>query len=171
MSKLDIIWAKVLTRETLPKQLQLWRFHSNTIVFTNGCFDILHRGHIDYLSKAADLRNKLVVGINTDSSVKRLGKSDARPIQDETSRALLVASLGFVSAVVLFDEDTPAELIKIVQPETLVKGADYDAEEKNPASPKYIVGSDLVRTNGGKVVTIPFLDGFSTTAIEKKIKG
>ena len=141
-----------------------------TIVFTNGCFDIIHRGHIDYLAKASDLGGKLIVGINSDASVKRLGKSNSRPLQDEQTRALIIASLHFVSGVIIFDEETPLELIKLVNPHVLVKGADYDANEKNKESKKYIVGSDSVKANGGEVRTIEFLEGFSTTAIENKIK-
>lgn len=171
MGKLDIISSRILSGASLERQLLLWRFHSNRIAFTNGCFDILHRGHIDYLARAADLANMLVVGVNSDASVKRLGKGSSRPLLDERSRALIIASLQFVSAVVIFDEDTPLELIRLVKPDVLVKGADYDANETNPANPQYIVGSDLVRAGGGKVQTIPFLEGYSTTAIEKKIKG
>jgi len=130
------------------------------VVFTNGCFDLVHQGHIDYLSKARDLGDMLVVGLNTDASVRRL-KGPRRPINDEYSRALLLASMVFVDYVVLFDEDTPYELIKAVQPDILVKGSDYKPED--------IVGYHIVTAKGGKVETIDFLPGFSTTAIERKI--
>jgi len=130
------------------------------VVFTNGCFDLVHQGHIDYLSKARDLGDMLVVGLNTDASVRRL-KGPRRPINDEYSRALLLASMVFVDYVVLFDEDTPYELIKAVQPDVLVKGSDYKPED--------IVGYDIVTAKGGKVETLDFLPGFSTTAIECKI--
>ncbi len=133
-----------------------------TIVFTNGCFDILHKGHVDYLSRAADKGNVLIVGVNTDASVKRLGKSASRPIQDEGARAYILAALESVSAVILFDEDTPYELISAIIPDVLVKGADYEPEQ--------IIGYDIVIKNGGKVETIPFIAGYSTTAIEQKIK-
>jgi D-glycero-beta-D-manno-heptose 1-phosphate adenylyltransferase len=167
---LELIQEKIFTQETLLKPLMVWKFKDDAIVFTNGCFDIVHRGHIDYLAKASDLGGKLIVGINSDASVRRLGKSNSRPLQDEQTRAQVLASLHFVSAVIIFDEDTPLELIKFVQPDVLVKGADYDAEEKDTKSKKYIVGSDIVRANSGVVKTIEFLEGFSTTAIENKIK-
>ncbi|HEY0029422.1 MAG TPA: adenylyltransferase/cytidyltransferase family protein [Bacteroidia bacterium] len=167
---LQIIQEKIFIRESLLKPMIVWRFKGDNIVFTNGCFDILHRGHIDYLAKASDLGGRLIVGINSDASVKRLAKGSSRPLQDEQTRALIIASLHFVSAVIIFDEDTPADLIEFVKPEVLVKGADYDANETDAASKKYIVGSDIVRKNGGEVKTIEFLEGFSTTIIEKKIK-
>ncbi|MCX6295207.1 MAG: adenylyltransferase/cytidyltransferase family protein [Bacteroidetes bacterium] len=167
---LEIIQSKIFTLETAAIPLIVWRFKGNKIVFTNGCFDIIHRGHIDYLAKASDLGGRLVVGINSDASVKRLGKSNSRPLQDEQTRALILASFHFVSSVIIFDEETPLELIKLVNPDVLVKGADYDENEKNKESKKYIVGSDIVKANGGEVRTIEFLEGFSTTAIENKIK-
>ncbi len=167
---LDIVQSKIYTLETLGKPLIVWRFFGKKIVFTNGCFDIIHRGHIDYLAKASDLGGSLVVGINSDASVKRQGKSASRPLQDEQTRAMILASLHFVSGVIIFDEDTPKDLIEFVNPDVLVKGADYDANEKDPANKKYIVGSESVKAYGGEVKTIEFLEGFSTTAIEKKIK-
>ncbi|HET6227532.1 MAG TPA: adenylyltransferase/cytidyltransferase family protein [Bacteroidia bacterium] len=169
LSALDIVQAKIFTTTQLIKTVTVQRFKSDKIVFTNGCFDIIHRGHIHYLAKAADLGNYLVVGVNSDASVKRLGKSTSRPLQDEQTRALVMASLHFVSAVVIFDEDTPLELIKLLKPEVLVKGADYDALEKDVKSKKYIVGSDVVKSYGGKVETIDYLENFSTTSIEEKI--
>jgi len=167
---LEIIQSKIYTRETLIKPLIVWRFFGKKIVFTNGCFDIIHRGHIDYLAKASDLGGSLVIGINSDASVKRQGKGDARPLQDERTRAMILASLHFVSGVIIFDEDTPKELIGFVNPDVLVKGADYDASLTNPSDKRYIVGSDRVKANGGTVQTIEFLEGFSTSAIEQKIK-
>ncbi len=171
LSALEIVESKILTVETLLKPLLIWRFKEYKLVFTNGCFDILHRGHIDYLSKAADLGDKLIIGVNTDASVKRLGKSDSRPLQDERSRLMILASLSFVSAVILFDEDTPLNLINFIKPAILVKGADYDANETDLKNKKYIVGADIVKANKGEVRTIEFLEGYSTTSIEKKIKG
>lgn len=171
LAALDVIQSKIYTKETLFKPVLVAKFKGHKIVFTNGCFDILHRGHIDYLAKASDLGDELFVGINSDASVKRLGKSSTRPLQDEQTRAMIIASLHFVSGVILFDEDTPYELIDFIKPDVLVKGADYDANETNKTNKKYIVGSDLVEQNGGVVKTIEFLEGFSTTAIEKKIKG
>lgn len=167
---LEIIDSKIYTRETFSKPCELMRFKGHKIVFTNGCFDILHRGHIDYLAKASDMADELVVGINSDASVKRLGKGNARPLQDEVTRAMIIASLHFVSAVIIFDEDTPLDLIKFINPDVLVKGADYDAAETNPQSTKYIVGSDIIKANGGEVKTIEFLEGYSTSAIEQKIR-
>ncbi|MBP6872732.1 MAG: D-glycero-beta-D-manno-heptose 1-phosphate adenylyltransferase [Bacteroidales bacterium] len=156
MNTLENTRRKITERADLSKLIALWRFQSQTIVFTNGCFDILHRGHIEYLSAAADLGNILIIGLNTDASVKRL-KGEGRPVQDEQSRALALASLRFVTAVVLFDEDTPYELIKSVQPDVLVKGGDYTEDT--------IVGADIVRARGGKVVTIPLTEGYSTSGI------
>lgn len=170
LSALDVIQAKIYTIESLSPHLHAWHFKDNKIVFTNGCFDIIHRGHVDYLAKASDCGDKLIVGINSDASVKRQGKSSSRPLQDEQTRAMIMASFHFVNAVIIFDEDTPIELIKAIKPSVLVKGADYDANETNKESKKYIVGSDVVKANKGEVKTIEFLEGFSTTAIEQKIK-
>ena len=141
--------------------LSTWRSQGLRIVFTNGCFDILHRGHVEYLAQAADKGDVLVVGLNTDASVRRL-KGDGRPVNDQEARAMVLASLSFVDAVVLFDEDTPYELIKAVHPDVLVKGADYKVEE--------IVGHDLVTSYGGLVETIPLVEGYSSTAIKVKIE-
>ena len=163
MTYLETIQSKIFQLQSLQKQLCLWRFRSKKIVFTNGCFDVLHYGHINYLSKAADLGNILIVGVNSDASVKKLNKGSSRPLQDEKSRATILASLGFVNAVIIFEEDTPYELITHVQPDFLVKGGDW-----NPAE---IVGYDIVKAKGGKVISIEFVDGFSTTNIEKKILG
>ena len=139
-------------------------------MFTNGCFDILHKGHVTYLAKAADLGTKMIVALNTDSSVKRQGKGDERPINNEEARLTVLASLGFIDLVILFNEDTPLEVINRLQPDILVKGADYDPSETNPQSKKYIVGSDIIRKNGGKVEVISLVDGFSTTNIVNKLK-
>lgn len=160
-NKSDIIRSKILSGDSLQKALNTWRFYEKKIVFTNGCFDILHYGHIDYLSKAKDLGDVLIVGLNTDTSVKKL-KGNNRPIQDENSRAHILASLQFIDAVVLFDEDTPYSLISLVKPGILVKGSDYKPEE--------IVGYDILKTYNGEVRTIDFVPGYSTTAIEEKIK-
>jgi rfaE bifunctional protein nucleotidyltransferase chain/domain len=132
------------------------------VVFTNGCFDILHKGHVQYLAQAADLGNVFFIGLNSDESVKRI-KGPNRPIQDEDSRAYTIAALSFVDFVVFFNENTPYELIKKVRPDILVKGADYKAED--------IVGYDIVMAKGGRVETIDFVPGYSTSAIEAKIRG
>jgi D-glycero-beta-D-manno-heptose 1-phosphate adenylyltransferase len=160
MKNRDIIEQKILSPDNLNARLAYWRFKEKKIVFTNGCFDILHKGHIDYLSQAADHGHVLIVGLNTDASVARL-KGEGRPVTGQIARAELLASLFFVSAVVLFDEDTPYELIKTVQPDVLVKGSDYRAED--------IVGYDIVKAKGGEVVTIDFLEGYSTSAIIEKL--
>lgn len=132
------------------------------MVFTNGCFDIIHRGHVSYLAQARQLGDLLVVGLNSDASVRRL-KGPSRPVNDEASRALVLASLEMVDYVVVFDEDTPYNLIKKTQPDVLVKGGDYTLDN--------IVGADLVMQRGGKVLTIPFVEGFSTTSIIDNLKG
>lgn len=160
MSSLSKLSEKIVDRNRLAVLLCEWSRTHKKIVFTNGCFDLLHLGHVDYLSKAADLGDILVIGLNSDQSVRRI-KGDSRPITDEKSRSVLLAAMAFVSAVVIFDEDTPYELIRMVNPDILVKGSDYKPEE--------VVGHDIVEAKGGKVITIDFLDGYSTSAIEKKI--
>jgi rfaE bifunctional protein nucleotidyltransferase chain/domain len=159
MTTLEVTQNKIFDHATLKNRLAMWRFLNNRIVFTNGCFDILHRGHIEYLSKARDLGSVLVIGLNSDASVRRI-KGEGRPVQDETSRALLLASLRFVDAVILFDEDTPLDLIQLVEPDVLVKGGDYTGEN--------IVGAEFVKARGGEVVTIPLVEGYSTSEIIKK---
>ncbi len=159
MEILEVVKRKIFASKNdveFSRLLAFWKFKNQKIVFTNGCFDIIHRGHLEYLMKAASLGNVLVIGLNSDNSVKRL-KGENRPVQDQESRALVLASLQFVNAVVIFDEDTPYELIEKVQPHVLTKGGDYSKEN--------IVGSDLVIANGGQVEVIPFVDGFSTTNI------
>jgi D-glycero-beta-D-manno-heptose 1-phosphate adenylyltransferase len=160
MGMLDQITSKIFTWENIRKQCLIWRFKDKKVVFTNGCFDLLHLGHIEYLTKAAELGGALVIGLNSDISVRKI-KGHHRPINKEQSRAMVLASLSFVSAVVLFDEDTPSELIKIVQPDILVKGKDYKIEE--------IAGHDIVLANGGKIITIELTPGYSTTRIEERI--
>ncbi len=160
MDKFAVIESKIHTNESLKKIIAYWRFSDKKIVFTNGCFDLLHYGHVDYLSKAAALGDILIVGLNTDASTARL-KGPARPINDERSRLHIMASLFYVSAVVLFDEPTPYDLISLVQPDVLVKGGDY--------KPEAIVGYDVVKSRGGEVVTLEFVPGYSTSALEQKI--
>src|SRR4051812_1557192 len=160
-SSLEIIQNKIFDLNQLGPQLNRWRLFSKKIVFTNGCFDLLHLGHIDYLAKAADEGDELIIGLNTDASANRL-KGPHRPINNQEQRAIILASIGFVSAVVLFDGPTPYELIKAIEPDVLVKGSDYKVEE--------IVGHDIVLTKNGVVKTIDFLQGYSTTLIEEKIR-
>jgi rfaE bifunctional protein nucleotidyltransferase chain/domain len=152
---------KILTKKELNALVQRWKSNGEKIVFTNGCFDILHLGHIDYLEKASILGDKLIVGVNSDASIKRI-KGDNRPVVNEQSRLRTIASLEFVDGVVSFDEDTPQQLIEEIIPDILVKGKDYEISN--------IVGSDIVLENGGKVETIELVDGYSTTAIIEKIK-
>mgnify|MGYP000432704915 CR=1 FL=1 len=161
MDHINRILAKVAKQEDLQSLLTYWRLKDYKIVFTNGCFDLLHKGHIEYLSKAADHGDILVVGMNSDDSVKRI-KGDSRPIQDESSRAMTLASLKMVTVVVVFEEDTPYNLIKEVKPDVLIKGADYKEED--------IVGADIVKENGGEIVTVELTEGYSTSNIIDKIK-
>lgn len=161
MKKLEVLNNKFFNLKSLAKQLQVWRAKDKKIVFTNGCFDLLHRGHIDYLSKAADKGDILIIGLNSDSSIKKI-KERGRPITDEKSRSHILASLFFVDAVILFDEDTPYDLIKSILPDILVKGSDYKADE--------IVGNEILMASGGSIETIDFLAGYSTTQIINKIK-
>lgn len=161
MNYLSLVKSKIYAADSALSCVELWHKEGKHIVFTNGCFDIVHRGHLDYLAKAAALGDKLVVGLNTDASVRDI-KGPERPVIDEYSRAWLLASLCYVDAVMLFNEPTPYELIGRVQPQVLVKGADYKAEN--------IVGYDIVTSGGGKVVTLEFLQGFSTTSIIEKIR-
>ena len=153
--------SKISDRSTLLKKIHSWKVKGDTIVFTNGCFDILHLGHVSYLESASQLGDKFVIGLNADASVKRL-KGETRPIQPEEARARILAVMEFVVAVVLFEEDTPQELIASILPDVLVKGGDYVIED--------IVGYKEVTENGGEVTTIPFVAGQATTNIIEKIK-
>jgi D-glycero-beta-D-manno-heptose 1-phosphate adenylyltransferase len=153
---------KIASKEELKSRLDKFA-GKKKIVFTNGCFDLLHPGHVDYLCRARDLGDFLVVGLNTDESVRTLEKAPGRPVNNEDARAIVLAGLACINAIVLFNEPTPYELISFVGPDILVKGDDYQIEN--------IVGADLVKSAGGQVITIPFLEGFSTTAIIKKITG
>lgn len=153
--------SKIQTREEIRHTIAAWREQGLQVVFTNGCFDILHYGHIHYLAEASDLGDRLVIGMNAAESVRRL-KGPNRPINDEQTRTHLLAALEFVDVVVLFEEDTPLELIQIIQPDVLVKGGDWQ--------PAQIIGSDVVLTRGGKVCSLPYIEGYSTTRIEEKIK-
>lgn len=157
----DLIKTKVYRdRESLANDVVTWKGFNDKVVFTNGCFDLLHLGHIDYLSKAAAFGERLIIGVNTDSSVAQL-KGPNRPVLDEETRIMKLASLVFVDAVILFEEETPLELIKTLQPDVLIKGGDYELEG--------IVGATEVIANGGAVEIVPFLEGHSTSAIIDKI--
>ena len=161
MKKPEAIPFKIFTREELVRQVARWRLLGKTISFTNGCFDILHAGHIASLSEAAREADLLIVGVNTDASTKRL-KGEERPVNNEAARSLLLASLAIVDAVTLFDEDTPYELITSILPDVIVKGGDYTFEQ--------MIGAKEVVANGGRVVINPILEGFSTTGIIEKIR-
>lgn len=156
------IQAKIQDWKTARETVLNWQTSNQKTVFTNGCFDILHYGHLHYLADAADLGDKLIIGLNSEASVSRL-KGKHRPINDDLTRQFMLASLEFVALVVEFTEDTPFELISLLQPDILVKGGDYQ--------PHQIVGANVVLEKGGQVLSLPFVDGYSTTNIEAKIKG
>lgn len=160
MRAFSSVHEKIQTADTLRQTLADWRAAGQKIVFTNGCFDLLHFGHLHYLADARDLGDRLVVGLNSAASVRRL-KGPTRPINDEHTRTHALAALQFVDAVVIFEDDTPLELIRAVMPDVLVKGGDW--------RPEQIVGADLVLANGGEVRSLPFVDGYSTTSLEQKI--
>ena len=162
MKSVQSIPGKIFTLDGLLQQLKRWRLLNKKIVFTNGVFDILHEGHIASLSEAASHGNILIVGVNADASVKRL-KGNSRPVNNENSRALVLASLLMTDAVIIFEEDTPYHLITAVMPDVLVKGGDYTIAT--------IVGAKEVIANGGQVMIAPILEGFSTTSIIEKMKG
>ena len=164
----SITKSKIVSLENVMALVKEWKQNDEKIVFTNGCFDVLHLGHVTYLAKAASLGTRLVVALNTDESVRSLNKAPNRPIHDEEARQCVVAGLGFVDAVLLFHETTPLATIDAILPDVLVKGADYDAKESDKSSAKYIVGSDIVLKNGGKVETIDLVKGHSTTGILSK---
>ena len=159
-----------MSANELTQVLESYRLEGKKIVFTNGVFDILHVGHVTYLEKAKELGDVLVVGLNDDSSVRRLNKGPERPINPEDARAKVLSALKSVDQVVIFGEDTPYELIKVVQPDILVKGGDYDPECLDPEDKRYMVGSDIVRDRGGKVAAIPLVSGFSTTGIVTRLR-
>lgn len=154
------VLRKICSLNEAVNQVARYHLKSETIVFTNGCFDILHPGHIAVLSAAKSMGTKLIVGLNSDASVKRL-KGTTRPVQNENSRALLLAALVFVDMVVIFEEDTPLNLIQTLQPQVLVKGGDYSLEQ--------IVGAKEVLANGGRVEIVPIKAGHSTTGILSKV--
>ena len=162
MNTIDKIKTKILNRESLGMMLEKERKAGKKVIFTNGCFDILHRGHVEYLSNASDLGDLFVIGLNSDSSVRKL-KGESRPAVDEESRALTLASFEFVDFVVFFNEDTPSELMRTLLPDIWVKGGDYTNIDELP---EYKIMVEI----GGEVVILPFIEGFSTTDIYKKIK-
>jgi rfaE bifunctional protein nucleotidyltransferase chain/domain len=154
---------KIVSKEEALIRVAKLKEADKKVVFTNGCFDIIHPGHVDYLCQARDLGDFLILGLNTDDSVKRLNKAPNRPVNNEYARAAVLAGLACVDLIVFFNEDTPYELISYLSPDVLVKGNDYTIEQ--------VVGHDVVQANGGKVVTIPLLQGYSTSGLIKKITG
>ena len=161
MSNLKNIKSKIYSLSDLKIQSDKWKENGEKIVFTNGCFDLVHRGHLEVLANTADLGDKLIIGLNSDSSIKEL-KGENRPIMDEISRSILLASLQFVDAIVFFSEETPYKLIETLIPDVLTKGGDYKVTE--------IAGNGVVLENGGEVILFPFIDGVSSTKIVEKIK-
>ena len=162
MSKsLEILHSKILDKERLLVKLTDWKEENKKIVFTNGCFDLIHLGHIEVIARSADLGDILIIGVNTDKSIKRL-KGKNRPIVEEISRAKQLAALEFVDAVVFFDQDTPIDLIKVINPNVITKGGDYKTDQ--------VIGNDIVTQNNGEVVIIPLTQGYSTTSILEKIR-
>ncbi len=158
---LEIARGKILDDVSLSRHLAIWKFFKKKIVFTNGCFDILHAGHVSLLAQARDLGDVLIVGVNSDESVRRL-KGEGRPVNNIEHRTLMLAGLLFVDAVVVFDEDTPENLIKKIKPDVLVKGSDYEESQ--------IVGADFVKSYGGEVIRIPLVDNLSTSKLIEKIR-
>lgn len=161
MNQLDKVLHKIVTLDEAQKIVANWKAQGEKVVFTNGCFDIIHKGHVFYLAQARELGTKLILGLNTDESIKRL-KGPERPIKELESRALTIASFEFIDLVIPFGEDTPLQLISSLLPDVLIKGSDYEI--------KNIVGAKEVLANGGEVKTIDFVDGFSTTNYFKKLK-
>lgn len=153
---------RIMDLVQVQRLVNIWRIKGDRIVFTNGVFDILHRGHVEYLREAAALGDRLIIGLNSDASVRRLGKAPDRPMNDQESRAKVLAALRLVDAVVVFDQDTPLELIQAIGPDMLVKGGDWTEDR--------IVGAEVVKARGGAVRSLKLIDGFSTTALVEKIR-
>ena len=161
MRNLENIKSRIYSLVDLKIQVPKWKASGEKVVFTNGCFDLVHQGHIEVLARTVDLGTKLIIGLNSDSSIQKL-KGENRPIIQQKSRAILLASFSFVDAVVFFSEETPINLINTLKPDVLAKGGDYEIST--------IVGHKVVQENGGKVILVPFIDGFSSTTIIEKIR-
>lgn len=170
MGRLDRIEKKIIDASKSTLLAERLRIKGKRIVFTNGVFDILHRGHVTLLNLASEQGDFLVVGVNSDVSVKTLGKGPERPINSQQDRAIVLAALQCVDAVIIFENSTPFELIKRIEPNVLVKGGDYDPDQDDPSAKNYIVGSDLQRKKGKSTISIPLVAGYSTTAVIKKSK-
>ena len=168
MNRLAFIEAKVITAQQAAFMAEMHRLKNQRIVFTNGCFDLLHLGHITYLAQAASLGDKLFIAVNDDTSVRALEKGVNRPINPEVARAMVLASLGMVDHVIVFSENTPLNTILAIKPDLIVKGGDYDAEVSDPTDKRYIVGKKEAEAWGGIVQTIPLVEGYSTTGLLAK---
>ena len=168
------MWSELLNDKlysdasALAKKVTQWQLYNEKVVFTNGCFDLLHLGHITYLAQAASLGDKLFVAVNDDTSVRALEKGVNRPINPEVARAMVLASLGMVDHVIVFSENTPLNTILAIKPDLIIKGGDYDAEVSDPTDKRYIVGKKEAEAWGGIVQTIPLVEGYSTTGLLAK---
>ena len=154
--------SRIMDHASLARMVNIWKFKDERVVFTNGCFDLLHRGHVQYLQEAAALGDRLVVALNSDTSVMRQGKGPGRPVNDQESRAVVLAALRCVDAVTFFEEDTPIDLIKLLRPDVLVKGGDWKVDK--------IVGGDFGKSYGGDVRSLQLVEGFSSTALIGRIR-
>lgn len=170
MTNLNKIASKIVGLESIEELSSSLQANGQKIVFTNGCFDILHKGHVEYLAQAADKGDVLILGLNSDDSVRRQGKGSDRPINKIDARQTVLASLFFVDYIVEFDDDTPYDLISLIKPDVLVKGGDYNPCETDKNQKSYIVGKDIVEEKGGVVEVINLVDGFSTTSLISKMK-
>ena len=168
MSRIHGVESKIVTLNEAVQCAEIYRLKGQKIVFTNGCFDLLHVGHVTYLAKAASLGNKLFVAVNDDASVKSLGKGENRPVNPEEARVFVLAGLGFIDHVLIFRETTPLESIVAIRPDIVVKGGDYDENTTDKNEKRYIVGKEEVEAWGGMVKTIPLVEGYSTTLLLAK---
>lgn len=168
MSRLESLNGKIMSLKALAAVREGWRTKGLKTVFTNGVFDIVHRGHVTLLARAADRGDRLIVAVNADASVRALEKGANRPVNAEADRAAVIAAMQPVDAVIIFHEHTPYDLIKALEPDVLVKGGDYDAEQRDAAAKDYLVGSDLQRQRGKETVVISIVEGYSTTSIIEK---
>lgn len=170
MNNLSKIASKLVNENTIVDLANELKAKGKKIVFTNGCFDILHKGHVEYLAQTADLGDVLILGLNSDNSVKRQGKGEERPINKIDARQTVLASLFFIDFIVEFDDNTPYDLIQLIKPTVLVKGGDYNPFQTDKTKKDYIVGKDIVEANNGTVEVINLVDGFSTTGLIQKMK-
>jgi rfaE bifunctional protein nucleotidyltransferase chain/domain len=168
VKRLAYVQSKIIVLSQAVQLAEMYRLRQQTMVFTNGCFDLLHLGHITYLAQAAGLGNKLFVAVNDDASVRSLGKGTNRPVNPEFARAMVMASLGFVDHVLVFSEATPLNFIQQIKPNVIVKGSDYDASIRDEADKRYIVGKNESESWGGTAQTIPLVEGYSTTLLLSK---